>query len=109
MMLSRRRSVIMGAVAGGSFLVATGTWALGSSTAETSDGDAGAGAQARPGPEGLAVPESQTPGPVPEGLNGESSADDVIPVVAERIAVLGEGRGFAGQVTDYAGRSITVR
>jgi hypothetical protein len=41
-------------------------------------------------------------------LSAASSVDDVIPPVAERIFRLGDGRGFAGQRTDYAHRAITV-
>ena len=47
-------------------------------------------------------------GPEPVGLSAASSVDDVIPPVAERIFQLGDGRGFAGQRTDYANRGITV-
>lgn len=47
-------------------------------------------------------------GPEPEGLSAGSPTDDVMPVVAERIFDMGLERGFAGQQTDYASRSITV-
>ncbi|MER5932092.1 hypothetical protein [Streptomyces sp. NPDC002054] len=48
------------------------------------------------------------PGPLPAGLDATSPADDVIPVVAERLYELGAARGFARQETDYRGRAITV-
>lgn len=47
-------------------------------------------------------------GPEPVGLSAASSVDDAIPPVAERIFQLGDGRGFAGQRTDYPNRAITV-
>ncbi|MFF1511624.1 hypothetical protein [Streptomyces sp. NPDC058326] len=48
------------------------------------------------------------PGPEPAGLDVTSPADDVIPVVAERLHELGAARGFTRQETDYPGRAITV-
>jgi len=48
------------------------------------------------------------PGPAPIGLSETSPADDVIPVVAEKVFDLGSDQGFAGQVTDYDKRAITV-
>ncbi|MFG2292674.1 hypothetical protein [Streptomyces sp. NPDC048603] len=48
------------------------------------------------------------PGPLPAGLDATSPADDVIPVVAERLHELGAARGFARQETDYPGRAVTV-
>ncbi|MFB7513833.1 S1 family peptidase [Streptomyces sp. NPDC056144] len=48
------------------------------------------------------------PSPPPAGLDAASPADDVIPVVAERLYELGASRGFARQETDYPGRAITL-
>ncbi|MFJ6519287.1 hypothetical protein ACIQJ4_13715 [Streptomyces filamentosus] len=48
------------------------------------------------------------PGPLPAGLDATDSADDVIPVVAERLYELGAAGGFTRQETDYAGRAINV-
>ncbi|MFI8102792.1 hypothetical protein [Streptomyces sp. NPDC086023] len=48
------------------------------------------------------------PGPLPAGLDATAPADDVIPVVAERLYELGAARGFTRQETDYPRRAITV-
>ncbi|MEO3978605.1 S1 family peptidase [Streptomyces sp. CAU 1734] len=48
------------------------------------------------------------PGPVPAGLSAASPAEDVIPVVADRIFTLGADSGFARQETNYAKRSVKV-
>lgn len=48
------------------------------------------------------------PGPMPEGLDEQSPADDAIPVVAEHVWELGKNAGFVSLRTDYDARAIAV-